>query len=262
MLRRILAFALAFTVAVCALSSCDLLGGKDAATIITEAENKLAATDHTVNISMTFTSSDEDMRDALAVLDNSKITLAQKGEFSRIDLELAFGEEYFKDSYVIAEGLIYHTTSSTVDGVSDVKEKAPLAETDKEKAINDAGAGMILSYDDFDSVVVESSSNVNLITCKEIKSDSLDSLVDVFESNFDLEATSVSVSNVQLVIRTVDGQYNGVYLTCDYSITVNGTTYDVRMQAVREYDITTPVFIGTPVDAADYTETTYAEMTK
>ena len=263
MLRRILAFALAFAVAVCALSSCDLLGGKDAATIIAEAENQLALTDHTVNISMTFTSSDEDMRNALAALDNSKITLTQNGEFSQIDLELTFGEDYFKDSYVIAEGVIYHTTSSTIDGVSDgIKEKATLTETEKENAINNAGAGMILSYDDFDSVVVESSSNVNLITCKQIKSDSLDSLVDIFKSNFDLEATEVDVSNVELVIRTVDGLYNGVYLACDYSVTVDGTTYDVRMQSVREYDVTTPVFIGTPLDADDYIETTYTEMTK
>ena len=113
-------------------------------------------------------------------------------------------------------------------------------------------AGEVLSYDDFNSVSLEENDSVQIVTCKDIKPESAQSLVDMFKSVYTAEVESVVVSDAELVIRLLDGKYNGMYTSCTYTVTVAGVTYEIRMLMTREYDYTTPVSITAPSTPEQY----------
>lgn len=264
MTKRFLSFLLIVALLVCTMSACKSdKSAEDIADIITDAENHLDSTNHTVNIRMTFTSDDEDMKGALGALDSSEITLMSSGDNTAITLEMSFGDDYVDTAYVVIGDILYNTTDACVgDNELNLKQKSRLTAAERASVVRDAGAGAILSYEDFDALALESSDTVHLITCNGIKDESASSLIDMFNSSFGEATDAVSVTDAELIIRIVDGQYNGIYLNCSYSVTVNGITYDVRMQAVREYDFTTPVSIEAPSDADSYTLVPYNEIIK
>lgn len=261
MLKRILSLSMAALMLIGSFCSCELLNANNVSDIIAAADDDLDVTSYTVNIDMTFTSDDADMKAALEALDSSKITLAKAEDNFEIKTETSFGERYSEKTYTVVGDMLYSASESNLDGsVKSAKNVSLLAAADKAKVVADAGAAEILTCDDFDAVKLESSNTVQLITCTDLKSESADSLAMIFKSAFGSDSATVSVSDVELVIRIVDGKYNGTYLSCVYSVTVDGVTYDVRMQAVREYDHTTPVSIEAPYDADQYVRIPYYEV--
>ena len=257
MLKRFCSVVLVIILVVCMVSSCDLIAKKDPAAIIKEAEAQTA--DHTVNIAMTFTSDDDDMKEAIKAIESSSFTLIKSGDDFKIDMKLSVGDVVADKSYIVVGNALYSVSEF---GSESSKEKAQLTAAEKASVIKNAGVGDILSYDDFNEVSVESNGEVHLITCTDLKSDSAVSLVNVFESYFGDNADDVLIGDTELVIRIVDGKYNGIYLSSSYSISVDGVVYDIRMQAVREYDYTTPVSVEAPVDADTYALTPYSEIIK
>lgn len=259
MLKRFIAFLLTFAVIVCAFSSCDLILGKDYSAVVEAADAALDTTEHTVNISVSFSSTNEELKKVISSLDASEIKMVRKGNDFKIDLAFSLGDDNYSESYIIVGNDMYHSLSYRSDSV---KQKATIMSGDKAKVVAAAGAGAILSCEDFENVTMESSSTVNLITCKQIKADSKETLVEMFLANFDGLAESVSVSDAELSIRILEGKYNGMYLSCTYEIVIGGVSYDVKMQSVREYDITTPVSVEIPEDASEYSFVTYSEIIK
>lgn len=257
MLKRFCSVVIAITLVICMVSSCDLIAKKDPAVIIKEAEEQTA--DHTVNIAMTFTSDDDDIKEAIKAIESSSFTLIKSGDDFKIDMKLSVGDIVADKSYIAVGNALY---SATDLGSEILKERAQLTAAEKASIVKNAGVGEMLSYDDFNEVSVESNGEVHLITCTDLKSDSAASLLNTFESYFGENADSVLIGDTELVIRIVDGKYNGMYLSSSYSISVDGVVYDIRMQAVREYDYTTPVSVEAPIDADTYTLTPYSEIIK
>ena len=264
MTKRLMSALLIITVLVCAFSSCNKLKDvTDVGELITNAEKQLDSVDHTVNISMTFISNDEDMAAALSAFDSTSIALRKSQDKVNIEMNVQFGEFFANNSYTVVENTLYGKSESNMTGATETaKKKAQLTAAEKMSVTNNAGVGAVLSYDDFDSVTLEESDTVHIITCTGLKAESNETLVKVFKSSLDREVDWVSVSDAQLVIRLVDGKYNGMYMTCNYSVSINGVTYDVRMQLVREYDYTTPVSITAPTDVSEYELVPYNAIIK
>ena len=149
MRNKILSYLLILAMLVCVFSSCDLLMGNEAGSIITAAEEQTDALEHTVNIAITFTSDDEHMQSALSSLDTSSITLQRKGDDVKIDLVTSFGDVYANSSYVIVGDMLYNNYTANLGwGETTRKQKAPLTAENKASIVDDAGAGKVLSYDE------------------------------------------------------------------------------------------------------------------
>ena len=165
--------------------------------------------------------------------------------------------------YLVTAGILYYTHTETKgESVAAVKEKVVLNADEKTAVAEDVGMSAPLSYSDFDEVEVQSSSNVNLITCKAIKSDAASAIAESVKSSLGIEGAKVSVSEAELQIRLVDGKYNGEYLHISYVVELDGVSYDLDMKLSRDYDVTTPVEITAPSDAESYVNTTYSELSK
>jgi hypothetical protein len=259
MTKRLLSVLLVFVMLVGALSSCKQPEKEtDIGELISEADGHLDSQDHTVNITMSFISEDDDMRAALEALDSTSITYAKSGDNINIKLDVVFDNMFVNTSYTVVEDTLYNKIEINATGeIQSLKQRSMLSPAERASVVRDAGAGAVLNHEDFEDVSLEENDSVKIVTCKGIKDESAKTLVDLFKSAYGASTEAVSISDAELVIRLLDGKYNGMYLTCNYAITVSGVTYEVRLQMSREYDYTTPVSISAPEDAAQYTLVPY-----
>lgn len=264
MLKRTLSFALTLALVLCMLASCELLGIKDAAGIIDAADKAAESIDYTVNTSVVFTSDDEDMKAVISSLGEISMSFAKKGHGSRSKVSVNLDGALTEKEYLISSGVLYytHTRTEGETEVSSVKQKVLLNTEEKKAITEDVGMKAPLSYADFDSVKVESSGNVDLLTCEGIKAESMADMIKLLESNLGIENSVVKITDAQLVVRLVDGNYNGEYISICYTVEIGEVSYEVRMQLSREYDVTTAVDVSAPSDADQYVTTTYGEMAK
>ena len=263
MLKRTVSLALAIVMIACALTSCDLLLGKDAATIISEADAALSGAEYTVNTTVVFTSDDETMKAAIADIDGTTMTFATKGHASRSTVAMKVGGVDVRKEYIISDGVLYYTHTETSGETTDeVKQQVVLSAEEKNEIISDTGVKAPLSYTDFSNVSVETSGNVSLITCEGIKANASVATSAALRDALGIDGAVVIIMDAKLVVRIVDGKYNGEYLSVSYSIDTGSASYDLRLQLSSEYDLTTSVSILPPQDSESYVSVGYSELGK
>ena len=263
MLKRTLSLLLVLTLIVSVFTSCELILGNDPVKLVAAADEANKTTDYTVNTTVIFTTDDEDMKAAVASVGDVSTSFSKSGHSSRSNVSVVLGDLKIEKEYLISSGVLYYTHTETGAGtVNTVKEKVNLNAEERANVYADLAIDAPLSVDDFSNVKLESSKNVHLITCKTMKSESNADMINFVSSSLGLEGATVWITDSQLVIRLVDGKYNGEYLSISYSVILGGVTYDLCMQLSREYDVTTPVSINAPVDVQDYVLKTYTELSK
>ena len=264
MAKRLTSVLLILSIILFVASSCKKADeGTDVGELISTAEQTLDTQDHTVNISISFISNDGDMKEALESFDSTKITLRKSGDKINLELNVLFEELFVNTSYTVVSDTLYSKVESNLTGeVKGLYQRAMLTDAERGSIVDSAGAGEVLSWDDFNNVTLEENDAVHIITCRDIKDASVQSLVDTFKTAYAAEIDSVVVSDTELIIRLLDGKYNGMYVSCTYAVTIDGVTYEVRMQLSREYDYTTPISITAPLNSEQYTLVPYDTIVK
>ena len=259
MLKRTVSLALVLVMVACLFASC----AQTVETIFSIADDQLSRIDYTVNTQIVYSSTNEAMNAAIAGMDMVNMTFSKKGHSSRSLASMSIDGVEVEKEYLINAGVLYYTyTEYNGKDVFAIKEKVNLSADEKAVIYDDIGMAAPLSFNDFETINIETNKSVDLVTCQRLKVDSNIAMEKLVKSSLGIDGADVAVSNAELVFRFVDGQYNGEFLTVDYIITIGNTVYDLKMQLTREYDLTSPVDITAPTDADKYTTTTYAELTK
>lgn len=250
--NRILSLILATVVILSCFASCDLIGGKpeDA---IADAEEALASAPYVATTSLTFTTDDEDMKSAVSALGDTVVKLSVNGENLAVSTKLSTTNTTLELDCTVYDGVVYRRDYLKVGNEdATTKKRSPITDVEKGSIATSAAPGSEITYVDFSDVTLEKTDNVSVISCTNLKAESLGSMKTILSERLGIDATAISISDVEYAVKIVDGKYESASLSCNYGVIIAGVMYDLGLQATTSYDYSSDVVISTPADASEY----------
>lgn len=262
-MRRILAICIMVVFAIGCLVSC---GEPTVEELVTQGEQALIDNPYRVAIDMTFTGdeTDETVAMVLAMIGGIDISMAVDGE----NVEMSYGMEMGSGTDVISVDMkmtaigdtVYVASTQSYGGEGETyKMKATVTDAQREEIFGQFGGDTAeVSPADFETVEMEKADGTYVITCTDLKADSIDKLNGMLGEMGSDE--SVSVSNPQVVFEVKDGKYQKATITCDYGIEVDvGVSVALSASVVLTYSYEN-VAVAAPSDAAAYEEIDINDM--
>lgn len=234
--------------------------------LVAKADEAVKNSSYRVTMDMAFTGdeTDETTKQIITSLNNVEMLLSTDGN----NAEVSYGMEIEYDGIVVAVNMemisvgntVYILSEQSVDGEKEtVKMKATATEEQREELFGQTGsAATEITDSDFEKVEMKKVDGVYVITCTDIKEESVDKLNSVLDSSAGA-SSSVSVSNAKLTFEIKDGKYQKATITCDYVMDIDGekitlgASIDMKY-TYEDFDITAPS------DAKDYQEIDIDDM--
>ena len=225
------------------------------------ADEALEQNDYTAKIETAFSTSDDDMRDAVAALNASDMTLKKKGDDFSIEMQATVGENTLERSYVMVGGVLYHKNMLQVGEKSvSVKQKADASALDVYLALEDVSAGASIGTEDFKTLTPSKDGEVSRVLCTDVKGDTLIDLTEIFGAYF--EGATLMINDARLDVTAKDGKYTQTALTLQCTVLTSSESYEVTVMRTTVYDYSSSVTVSVPEDSADYTSVSYGDIIK
>lgn len=228
MTKRLICTVIVFALMVCCLASCDLFGSTDPLELVDEADQYLEENAYSMTISVTYSSEDEALKDAIKKM--GKITMDIKVDGESFELvDTSNGDTV---TYTLVDGILY-----LADGAGETDE-IEFTDDTKEALIELCGGGVMLTTDDFETHETSEPNDKTLVVCTDLVDDTLDSMVadlaDQFEE-YGIEAT-VAIKDAKLSVQVADGKHDVTMFECLYFITVGEESYSLNMTYHAKYN--------------------------
>ena len=257
---RILSLMLATVLALSSFASCDILMGKPE-DVIADAEAELAKAPYTADIDIEFSTDDPDMQSVISEIRDMHVSLSVNGDDATVSTRISMSDTTVEVDCTFLDEMVYRKDYVKVGNRSGtIYRKAYASDADVKILTEDAAPGSEIDYFDFETVEMQTSGEIKLITCTDVKHESLESIKELLADSLDISSDAISVSELEYIIRIKDGKYDGIYFTCTYSIGISGEVYDVTLRMVTSYDYTTPVEISVPEDTSEYNNVALEEI--
>ncbi|MBQ7343586.1 MAG: hypothetical protein IJW53_02340 [Clostridia bacterium] len=252
---RLTSFALIIAIMACCFSSCDLIFGKDPKETVDKAEAALEAAPYTVEMAVTYESSDQNIIDAIKCFTGPVIRLEADGDDLRVSMQMSLDGNVSKSVYTVCDGMIYlYSSEQTASGEKATREKIEYTSELREEITDMLGIGANIRYDDFKEAKERGSGGESIITCTGIKDEALYGVANLMQDKLSSLGAMVGVKDATLIITIEDGKYQATVFSCTYIITTPETVYTVSMSLAAKFDYTSDVSVSAPTDADDYVE--------
>ncbi len=222
---------------------------------------------YTVEVSFNYDCDDYTMKQALKSLNDMELTMAIDGTDFEAEMNMTasiMGYTIVADiDYVSIGGVLYAKARTSVAGQSNTEmQKATIPQEEQEKLTGDlAGTGDI-SFSDFETIEMVKTEDGYSITCSGI-SDSARILLEATTAE-QMESvggdTSITFNDVKLFYTVEDGKITENVLSCEYVMTVGGTSYTFTMRVEMDFDYDDEVKIEKPANHDEYTSVDYEDL--
>ena len=224
--------------------SCELISA-DPDALITEAEAALGNAPYSVDMRVIYDSDDEDMKEA--ILSFSEPTVKMNVNNDDFSAKMEFTHDGYKSyiSYAYIDKELYVKVD---DNGRVTQNKISLDSFDKDEIAGAIGVDTTLGVSDFDTVKAEGIGSVKVITCTDIKLDSLTKITSSLAEKLQSIDAIVSVKDVVLAIQVKDGKYDTTILTCTYKIVTAENEYELDMTFATKFRYGSDVEVVPPFE--------------
>ena len=243
-IKKIISVLLLAAMLLSAFCSCDLIGGKDPAELIKNAESALKEAPYAMDMAIQFTSDDAGMQSVIDGMSTPTVKVEVDGSDFKIAMSYKYAGLRSGVTYVRIGDTLY--TERNDEGTITVTEETYGIDKKLELA-EKLGTASNIGIGDFASVKAQGFNGVDVITCTEIKDAALDALVASLTEQLSSLNAFVAIKDTTLVIQIIDGKYDSLLLSCQYVITVGENVYTLNMTYATKFDYTREVAISTPV---------------
>lgn len=239
-MKRLTALILSLMIIIGALSSCDF-GVKD-----------LQSDTYVVNVRVRFATNDDKMKAAVDAMNSTAVLSVDHGNI-QMEAVSAINDVSVKNSYVYIGGIIYHSNQTSVGDMSVAEyERAAASDVEIDSILSKAGAGASIDVIDF-NVQERDGKNENYIyNCSRITSKAKESLCNIISSKFEGLDATVILTEASYSLETEGDRSVSSVLSCNFEITMNGSTYEITVHTYCDYDYDAEVNISAPSDSEKY----------
>ncbi len=250
-MKKFLALMMTLAMMCGMLVSCD-----NAQSLIDKAIAAMEKEPYAMTMKMNFECDNEELNEMFSLM-NLEVPATVDGENIALDMSMDLMGYTIGIDVIVADKVMYYN----MDMMGEIiKMKSTMNEEQYQEFMANNNTEMAVKPEDFGKLTVETKDGKKYISCDEISEDALKVLNDIMVdalADVDGEAT---VSDIAYTITLNNGKYESMDMTCTYSITVAGETFNVTfdMSAVFSYDNVAE--ITAPADADAYEEVSYSDL--
>ena len=254
--RKILALLLLSALIVSTLTACKK-NKSDAEGGLAECDKHLRSHSARVDISIDFTCDDE-ISGVFEELKKNTTTVYIDGEKLRSvnDQQIeTSGDVYrFTTEYTSVNGILYRKTSYSLNGVikNESREFSPITSEEKKTLGNKVCYVGGLSEDDFSTVTQTQDGERLTFSFSGAKSSARVIMEEMMIELFADTAELVDATEVTLTVNTVNGAYESAVASCDYTVTIGGKAYTVRIDVRLAFTFDSGFAVSAPGDYLEY----------
>ena len=252
-MKRTLSLLLLLSLCVCYLTSC---GEHFAATTtMAKAEKELTANSYTVNMDMEY-ASDDVVMDVIFNAFVKKIPAVVSGKSIYIDMSAETTGEEKGVVFTVVDDVLY--THSTYPD-KPVKIRTMLTDELLRDFMEDCRMVMPVSFQDFESVTMNTVNDKQVVTCAALNSDGAARMVDMILDPLILLKATATVKSLTMIATIAYDKYETVSLNAVFLVTEveKGETHEVELTMTAHYNYVDVATIEAPADADSYTWTAY-----
>ena len=252
-LTKLMSLMLALAICFGCLTACNFGAGN-------EQPDEIDGSEYVAKVEIKFATNDDKLKSAVDAMNSSAEICAKDGNFYVVTSS-GVNTTFAKREYTLIDGMLYCKTKLEVSGLSVTEtNRAEMNEENASKLISDVGAGASVGIEDFYVVDVVTYGDITSYTCSDPFDEAKLSLASIISDDFSAIGATVSVTDVEYTLETVDDLPISSVLSCSYSITLGGETYEITMRLYTSYDYKTPVSIVLPENAEEFKTVSYDEI--
>ena len=252
-MKRVISLLLLLSLCVCYLTSC---GDNFAATTtMAKAEKELTANSYTVNMDMEY-SCDDMVLDVVFNAFIKKIPAVVNGKSIYIDMSAETTGEEKGVVFTLVDDVLYtHSTYTETPSKVRTMLKGDLVRDFME----DCRMVMPVSFQDFDSLTMNTVNDKQVITCAALNADGSARMIEMILDPLSLVKATATVKSLTMVATIAYDKYETVTLNAVFLVTEveNGETHEVELTMTAHYNYVDVAVIEAPADADSYTWVAY-----
>lgn len=253
--NRALAMLLILVLSLSTLAACNIGGDTN------DGEENLQTDTYVANIKMSFSTTDEKMKDAVDAMQDLTAKLSVDKKKFKLESTTLSGDITIRQSYIFVASQLYHSIRITAeDGETTNLSKAVISNTDRADLVSSLGAGANIGLSDFKTHDVNKNGKETTYTCSSMFDESKESLSSIMSERFAGIGATVSVESASYTLKRISGRDSESTFVCNYLISLNGESYRVTLTTTYTYDYTADVNISAPANADEYTDVPYTEI--
>lgn len=250
-MKKILVLILALAMTCGMLVSCE-----NAQSLLEKADAALENTPYTLTMTMNFECDDEELNEIFSVM-NMEIPVTIDGNNLAMDMSMDMAGYAVDMKVTVADMVMYYDMSMIGQSI---KMKAEMNEEQYKEFLADSNTEMAVNPEDFSELTVESKDGKKYIACAKISEEGLKELNDIMKDTIDAIGGEASVSDISYGVTLNDGKYESMDMTCVYSVTVLGETYNVTFKLGAEFSYDNVAEITAPADADTYQDMSFDDI--
>ena len=251
-MKKILAFVMTLALLCGMMASCH----EDALSLIENANATLQEQPYEMTMSIVFSCDDPTINSVFSAM-NMEIPVTVDGKNIAMDMSMNISGYSANINVIIADMVMYYDMN--LMGQS-VKVKANINDNQYKELMEESGTDIMLDPKDFGELTVESKNGKKFIACGQITEEGLDKLNDIIDSSLDSINGEASVSEVTYGLTLNGGKYEAMNLSCVYSVTAYGETYNVTLELGAEFSYDDVSEVKAPADANTYQSMSYDDI--
>ena len=205
---------------------------------------------------MSFECDDEELNQIFSLM-NLDIPVTVDGKNISMDMSMDMMGYTIGNNVTVVDMVVYYNMNMMGQSI---KMKSTMSEEQYQEFMAENTHEMKLAPDDFAKLTVESKDGKKYIVCDGITEKGLEELNGMVADSLDGIAGEANFNKVAYNVTLNDGKYESVNMTCDYSVTVDGETFNVTMKLSTEYSYDNVAEITAPSDADQYEDVSYSDL--
>ena len=276
-MKKLLVMLMALAMMVTMLASCDSEPAGNAETtvaateapteaptepspeaVMEQANAATMATPYILKTSMKFSSDNAEMNQIFSAM-TMEYPIVMDGDNLSMDMSMDMGEGIKLNMVMtVVDQVLYYDMD--VAGTS-AKMKCTLTDEQMKEFVADSGVEMPVSPEEFANMTMEKKDNTYTIVFEELSDAGKEILDDMIGESLGVDAgATANMKSLSYITTITDGKYDELTLTCEYTMNVEGMSFNVKMDMGFEYEYENVPEIKVPADAADYQEVPYDEI--
>lgn len=241
---------MACTLILSSLVSCKKKSDEDAGTSKTDAPC-------VITVDFDFSCDDDVISVIFEQLENNKTVIyLDNGKFkAENNSAISYnGENVYKDTYVVIDGMIYEHFSYSLNGVilEDDRVKAPISGEESDRFLKELCLFGGISASGFSEIENESLDGCDVSTYRNPDTDNKIVLEKMMVSMLEGYCDLVSITDATVTVKETEDGYSEAVVSGSYEVTILEVKYNLSVSIRLSFDYTQSFDITAPTDEGEY----------
>ena len=233
------------------LVSCD-----NAQSLLNKADDALEEAPYAMTMKMNFECDNAELNQIFSLM-NIEVPVTVDGKNVSMNMSMDMMGYTVGSNISVVDMVMYYNMEFMGQSI---KMKSAMNEEQYQEFMAENQTEMKVKPNDFNKLTVETKDDKKYIVCDGINEEGLKALNDMVAESLEGVAGEANFSEVAYSVTLSNGKYESMDMSCVYSVTIDGESYNVTLKLSTEFSYDNIAEITAPADADAYEEVNYSDL--